>query len=79
MTIAQLDPSIQELISRPGVSAPATPAPPAITLSTEQGAVVDAVSSGRDVVVDATVGSGKTSTIQAMCTLLGSELRWCCA
>ena len=56
-------------------TAPASPAaqPSQITLSTEQEAVVDAVSSGRDVVVDATVGSGKTSTIQAMCTLLGSE------
>lgn len=62
MANAQLDPSIQALISRPGVSAPATPPPPAITLSDEQSAVVDAVVSGKNVLVDACIGSGKALT-----------------
>lgn len=40
-------------------------------LSQEQQRVVDVVATGRDVIVDATVGSGKTSTIQALCAAQG--------
>lgn len=43
------------------------------TLSNEQQAVLDAVAAGEDVIVDATVGSGKTTAIQALCAGLGDE------
>lgn len=42
-----------------------------VNLSTEQQAMIDTVLAGRDVVVDATVGSGKTTAIQALCDLVG--------
>ncbi|WP_329792057.1 AAA family ATPase [Lentzea sp. DG1S-22] len=42
-----------------------------VRLSTEQRRMIDAVRAGRDVIVDATVGSGKTTAIQALCTEVG--------
>lgn len=39
-----------------------------IPLSDEQQAVIDAVLAGRDVIVDACIGSGKTTTIQRLCS-----------
>lgn len=51
------------------------PAPrrPKVALSAEQQKVVDAVCAGQNVVVDACIGSGKTSTIQELCAQLGGE------
>ena len=43
------------------------------TLSKEQQDVVDAAVDGQDVIVDATVGSGKTSTIMALCNEMGGD------
>lgn len=37
--------------------------------------MIDAVQAGRDVIVDATVGSGKTTAIQALCTEVGRNRR----
>ncbi|WP_394619402.1 DEAD/DEAH box helicase family protein [Lentzea sp. JNUCC 0626] len=42
-----------------------------VRLSDEQRRMIDAVRAGRDVIVDATVGSGKTTAIQALCTEVG--------
>jgi hypothetical protein len=44
-----------------------------LLLSGEQRRMIDAVRSGRDVIVDATVGSGKTTAIQALCTEVGRD------
>jgi hypothetical protein len=44
-----------------------------VSLSGEQQRMIDAVRSGRDVIVDATVGSGKTTAIQALCTDVGRD------
>ncbi|MBV9846086.1 MAG: DEAD/DEAH box helicase family protein [Kutzneria sp.] len=44
-------------------------------LSDEQQRMIDAVRAGRDVIVDATVGSGKTTAIQALCTQMGRDRR----
>ncbi|MFI9452577.1 DEAD/DEAH box helicase family protein [Amycolatopsis sp. NPDC052450] len=46
-----------------------------VSLSGEQRRMIDAVRSGQDVIVDATVGSGKTTAIQALCTEVGRERR----
>lgn len=48
---------------------PVSPVP----LSGEQRRMIDAVRAGRDVIVDATVGSGKTTAIQALCTEVGQD------
>ena len=48
---------------------------PSIMLSTEQQAVIDAVVAGNDVIVDASIGSGKTSTIQQLCARLSASKR----
>jgi hypothetical protein len=50
-----------------GRSAGASP----LLLSGEQQRMIEAVRSGEDVIVDATVGSGKTTAIQALCTEVG--------
>jgi hypothetical protein len=44
-----------------------------LLLSGEQRRMIDAVRSGQDVIVDATVGSGKTTAIQALCTEVGRD------
>ncbi|WP_230595146.1 AAA family ATPase [Rhodococcoides fascians] len=56
---------------------PVAPAPttPHLTLSNEQQAVIDAVVAGNDVIVDASIGSGKTSTIQQLCARLSPSKR----
>jgi hypothetical protein len=54
-----------------GHSAAVSPVP----LSGEQQRMIDAVRSGQDVIVDATVGSGKTTAIQALCTEVGRDRR----
>lgn len=55
---------------------PSQPAPPAVAvLSAEQQAVVDAAAKGHDVIVDAAIGSGKTSTIQDLCARLSATTR----
>jgi hypothetical protein len=46
---------------------------PSPSLSTEQQRMVDVALSGRDVIVDATVGSGKTTSIQALCATAGQD------
>jgi len=46
-----------------------------VQLSSEQRRMIDAVQAGRDVIVDATVGSGKTTAIQALCTEVGRNRR----
>ncbi|PZU04652.1 MAG: helicase [Gordonia sp. (in: high G+C Gram-positive bacteria)] len=46
-----------------------------LRLSTEQQAVIDAVVAGSDVIVDASIGSGKTSTIQQLCARLSARKR----
>lgn len=43
------------------------------TLSDEQQRMVDTAMAGHDVIVEATVGSGKTATIQALCSLAGRD------
>lgn len=43
-------------------------------LSDEQQALLDAVAAGHDVIVDATVGSGKTTAIEALCNAFGSQM-----
>jgi hypothetical protein len=48
---------------------------PPVTLSSEQRHMIDAVRAGQDVIVDATVGSGKTTAIQALCTEVGRDQR----
>lgn len=48
-------------------------APDLERLSSEQRNVIEAVLQGQDVIVDATVGSGKTATIQALCHVLARE------
>lgn len=53
--------------SRGRIAAAPTPVP----LSGEQRRMIDAVRAGRDVIVDATVGSGKTTAIQALCSEVG--------
>lgn len=67
-----LPPGLSDYMLALSAAAPAgTPAPPPptpIRLSDEQQALLDAVATGRDVIVDATVGSGKTSSIQALCS-----------
>ncbi|MEC3977396.1 DEAD/DEAH box helicase family protein [Amycolatopsis sp. H20-H5] len=44
-----------------------------VPLSGEQRRMIDAVRAGQDVIVDATVGSGKTTAIQALCTEVGRD------
>jgi hypothetical protein len=44
-----------------------------VQLSREQQKMVDVALSGRDVIVDATVGSGKTTSIQALCAEAGKD------
>lgn len=44
-----------------------------VVLSTEQQKMVDTALTGQDVIVDACLGSGKTSTIQALCSEAGRE------
>lgn len=57
-------------------AAPPAPIEPAgLTLSPEQQAVIDAVVLGNDVIVDASIGSGKTSTIQQLCALMSADKR----
>jgi type IV secretory pathway ATPase VirB11/archaellum biosynthesis ATPase len=46
-----------------------------VTLSDEQRRLLDSVRAGQDVIVDATVGSGKTTAIQALCTEVGRDRR----
>ncbi|HEV7976386.1 DEAD/DEAH box helicase family protein [Amycolatopsis sp.] len=46
-----------------------------VPLSGEQRRMIDAVRAGQDVIVDATVGSGKTTAIQALCTEVGRDRR----
>lgn len=46
-----------------------------VPLSGEQQRMIDAVRAGQDVIVDATVGSGKTTAIQALCTEVGRGRR----
>jgi AAA domain-containing protein len=46
-----------------------------VRLSSEQRRMIDAVRAGQDVIVDATVGSGKTTAIQALCTEVGRDRR----
>ncbi|QNE22880.1 AAA family ATPase [Kribbella qitaiheensis] len=53
----------------PGRAAAGSP----LLLSGEQRQMIDAVRSGHDVIVDATVGSGKTTAIQALCTEVGRD------
>lgn len=60
--------------SRDGNDGRKTAAMP-VRLSGEQRRMIDAVQAGRDVVVDATVGSGKTTAIQALCTEVGRDRR----
>ena len=43
------------------------------TLSAEQQRLLDVVAAGRDAIVDATVGSGKTTAIQALCAAAGDR------
>lgn len=45
-----------------------------VRLSDEQQAVIDAARAGHDVIVDACIGSGKTSTIEQLCQELGDEM-----
>lgn len=49
--------------------------PETVALSDEQQRMVDAVVSGRDVIVDATVGSGKTTSIQQLCAEVGRGMK----
>lgn len=44
-----------------------------VALSSEQQSMVDTVLDGQDVVVDATVGSGKTLSIQSLCAEAGKD------
>ena len=44
-----------------------------VTLSDEQSRMVDAALDGKDVIVDAVVGAGKTTSIQALCTEAGRD------
>ena len=44
-------------------------------LSSEQRLLIDHAIAGRDVIVDATVGSGKTFAIQTLCQVLGDDRR----
>lgn len=52
--------------SQAAMPAPRKPIEP-VTLSAEQQHLVDVVATGRDVIVDACVGAGKTTAIQALC------------
>ncbi len=45
----------------------------ALRLSDEQARMIDAAVSGRNVIVDATVGSGKTTAIQQLCNVIGTR------
>jgi hypothetical protein len=58
--------------SQPGNHGRAAAGSP-LLLSGEQRRMIDAVRSGQDVIVDATVGSGKTTAIQALCTEVGRD------
>ncbi|BAU96160.1 hypothetical protein N24_1898 [Corynebacterium suranareeae] len=44
-----------------------------VQLSAEQQAMIDHVLAGKDVIVDATVGSGKTTAIQRLCSIMGAD------
>ena len=57
----------------PALQRPQLELVPLPRLSTEQESVVDAAASGHDILVNATVGSGKTSTIMAICEELGDQ------
>lgn len=46
-----------------------------VNLSTEQQRMVDLALSGHDVIVDSTVGAGKTTAIQALCSKAGKDRR----
>lgn len=46
-----------------------------VNLSTEQQRMVDLALSGHDVIVDSTVGAGKTTAIQALCSVAGRDRR----
>ena len=49
---------------------------PSVSLSDEQQAILDAVKDGSDVIVDAALGSGKTTVIQEICNAMsGQNLR----
>lgn len=70
------DPDFATVVSPARVSSPRgshgrSAAVSAVPLSGEQRRMIDAVRAGRDVIVDATVGSGKTTAIQALCTEVG--------
>ena len=61
---------LRSISATPGTPAPVRPQSSASllpALSAEQQRLVDAVASGENVIVDATVGSGKTTAIQALC------------
>lgn len=76
MSIA-LPAELASMLARVG-DAGSPPAPKDFSLpdlSGEQERVLDAAVEGRDVIVDATVGSGKTSTIMAICNELGADKR----
>lgn len=45
-----------------------------ISLSNEQQLFIDKVKEGHNILVDACIGSGKTTAIQALCNILDSEL-----
>lgn len=62
-------------MSTPGLAVAAPAGPRTVTLSEEQQAVIDAVLAGNDVIVDASIGSGKTSTIQQLCARLSATTR----
>lgn len=51
-------------LSVPQTTFPHASVPPALVLSDEQQAMVDAAMAGRDVIVDAVIGSGKTTAIK---------------
>lgn len=62
-------------IASPGQGGHTAAAPPATAFvpSDEQADVIDTAAEGRDIVVNATVGSGKTSTITALCETIGRD------